>query len=208
MATGVIDYASLKTEIANFTHRTDLTAELDTIIQMAEAVLNRKLRCRQMDISTTLTATGRSVALPADFLEVRNVDINGSPITPLKFLSSEQIELYDRQSSTGKPRSYGIVTSNLILSPTPDQSYVVDLEYYQKLPTLVNGVNTNNWLILGWPDAYLYGALLASVAFTRDDSGVAMWSQAYNAVIEDINRQDSDAQYSGDVMRLRTDCGW
>lgn len=208
MSTGIVDYASLKTEIANFAHRTDLTTELDTIIQLAENVLNRKLRCRQMDITTTLSATTRSTALPADFLQMRDVDIQASPIVPLKFVTPEQMQLYDLQSSTGRPRNYTITAGNLILSPNPDQTYTLDIEYFQKIPTLVNGANTSNWLILGWPDAYLYGCLLASVAFTRDDSGVAMWNQAYNATVEDINRQDDDGQYSGDAMRLRADCGY
>ena len=45
---GIVDYASLKTELGNFLHRTDTTGEYDTLIQLAELEFQRGLRFRQM----------------------------------------------------------------------------------------------------------------------------------------------------------------
>lgn len=208
MSTGIIDYASLKTEIANWMHRTDLTSELDTLIQIAEQKFNRQLRARSMQVITTLSAPTRSTALPADYIQMVNLDISASPLVPLKYVTPEQMELYDLQSSTGRPRNYTIIGSNVILSPNPDQTYTLDLEYFQKIPTLVNGANTNNWLILAWPDAYLYGCLTASLGFIADDARGSSWIGLYDSVIRDINREDDDSQYAGSVMRLRTDVGY
>ena len=42
-------YANLKTEIANYLNRTDLTSYLDTFIDLAEARHARDLRVREME---------------------------------------------------------------------------------------------------------------------------------------------------------------
>ncbi len=56
-------YAELKTTIANWLNRTDLTSEIaEDFIVLAEADFNSKLRIRQMHSQTTITINDITVA--------------------------------------------------------------------------------------------------------------------------------------------------
>lgn len=201
----ITSYATLQTELSNYTHRTDLSAEYDTWIGLVESELNLELRTRQQIIATTLSATTNTVALPADFLQMRNLELATSPIEPLRFVTSEQRDLYDRQASTGKPRLYDIVGSNLILSPTPDQTYTLNIEYYAKIPALPT--NATNWLITNFPHVYLYGCLAQAGAYITDNDRLQTFLQGYETAKMRLNKADDDAVYNSSP-RLRADVGW
>jgi hypothetical protein len=49
-------YAELKTAIANYLNRSDLTSDIDTFIDNVEAELNRRLRTKDMIKRATATA--------------------------------------------------------------------------------------------------------------------------------------------------------
>lgn len=202
---GIIDYASLKTEIQNYLHRTGLSSELDTWITIVESELNLELRTRQQLTSTTLSATTNTVALPADFLQMRNLELATSPISTLKYVTSEQKDLYDLQASTGKPRLYDISGTNLILAPTPDQTYTLNIEYYAKIPTLPS--NTTNWLVVNFPHVYLYGCLQQAAGYITDPDRLQVFFQAYEKGKTQLSRADDDAVYNS-APRLRADVGW
>ena len=62
-------YADLKTNIANYLNRSDLTSEIDIFIDNTEAELNRKLRVKEMIKRATATADGQYLSVPSDWLE-------------------------------------------------------------------------------------------------------------------------------------------
>ena len=66
-------YAELKTQIASFLNRSDLTTEIaDDFIKLAEADFNSKLRVRAMIAQVSITVNAETVALPTDFLQIRD----------------------------------------------------------------------------------------------------------------------------------------
>lgn len=54
----VNDYATLQAAVAAWLARADLTSQIPTFIQLAEADLNRQVRTRQMQTLVTGTASG------------------------------------------------------------------------------------------------------------------------------------------------------
>ena len=204
---GIVDYASLKTSITNWTHRADLATDVDTMIQMVENELNRELRTRAMDTVVVINTTGSNLPLPSDYQQARNVELQGSPVIPLRYVTPEQRDLYDLQTSVGQPRLYTIRGQNLILAPTPDQIYQCNFEYYAQIPTLVGGANTTNWLLNSFPDCYLFGCLVMSLGWAQNPLA-EKWVQMYEKVKSDVNRIDDDSTYAGSVVRLRPDQGW
>ena len=69
-------YALLKTTIANYLNRTDLTSYLGDFITLTESRLNRELRVREMvntDTSTTTVSGTQSYSLPSGFLKATAV---------------------------------------------------------------------------------------------------------------------------------------
>jgi hypothetical protein len=66
---GLSTYSDLKTTIASYLGRSDLTTQIPDFIRLAEDRLRRELRIRQMLKVVTAPPTGgdATVSLPADF---------------------------------------------------------------------------------------------------------------------------------------------
>ena len=84
-------YTNLKTNIANYLARTDLTEQIPMFISLAEKRLNRDLRLRQtLQQSTYAMSSGFTVPTPADFLEMQDIHLDASPVIPLTFQTVSQ----------------------------------------------------------------------------------------------------------------------
>lgn len=199
-------YATLKTSIADFLNRDDLTSVIPTFITLAEAKFNRAIRTRQMIKRATATVDGRFFAMPTDFLEARSFQLNTNPITVLEYVTegygnSLNSNIY---TSSGKPAKFTVVGTQLEVIPAPDSSYDAELTYYSKIAALSDD-NTSNWLLISNPDIYLYGALLQSAPYLKDDARIAVWAQLYTACVDELNVSDQRASVASSlVSRART----
>ena len=70
-------YTTLKSTIADYLARSDLTSQIPDFITLAENRLRRDLRIRQMlkYVTTNTVAGDGTVALPSDFLAMRDLHI-------------------------------------------------------------------------------------------------------------------------------------
>ena len=95
-------YAELKTAVANWLDRSDLTDRVPEFITLAEARIGRKLRVRGVEerATTPLVGSQEYYALPSDFLEARNVQINSNPVQVLTYRTPQQLDK-EYPSSTG-----------------------------------------------------------------------------------------------------------
>jgi len=199
-------YSGLKTTIADYLNRDDLTSVIPSFITLAEAKFNRKLRVRQMVKRATATLDTQYFAFPADFLQAKEFQLNTNPITYLQYVTQNQ---GDYGSSTqyvasGKPQFYTIIGTQIQVIPTPDGSYTGELTYYGKIPVLSDS-NTSNWLLAYAPDLYLYGALLEASPYLKDDERLAVWSSLYSNSIGDIEIADQRASVaSTPIVRARS----
>ena len=90
-------YSELKTNIANYLNRSDLTDQMDMFIDNVEGELNRKVRTKEMIKRANATADCQYLSLPTDWLEVINVEITSNDFKPLFQQSLESLDVY-RQS--------------------------------------------------------------------------------------------------------------
>ena len=74
--------------------------------------------------------------------------------------------------------------------------------YYAKIASLSDS-NTTNWLLAKHPDIYLYGALIQSAPYLKDDERVATWMSLYERMLEDMEKADERALFSGAVIKVR-----
>ena len=81
-------YTSLKTAIANWLNRSDLTNEIaDDFIKLTEADFNSKLRIRQMEQIDTVTINAETVTVPTGFISVRSFYKLSGYKYPLEYLT-------------------------------------------------------------------------------------------------------------------------
>ena len=202
-------YSELKTNIANYLNRSDLTDQMDMFIDNVEGELNRKVRTKEMIKRANATADSQYLSLPTDWLEVINVEITSNDFEPLFQQSLESLDVY-RQSinnKTGQPIYFAIMDEALELAPTPEQSYTLQLTYYEKIPALSDS-NTSNFVSLNHPDVYLYGALKHASIYLMEDERVAMFTQLFEKALEEIKMEQEKAEFSkGSLMQRRRSYG-
>lgn len=191
-------YAELKTSIASWLNRRDLTAIIPDFISLAEGDFNRKLRTRQNFQRSYTTLAERFTLLPTDFLEMKNLQLNTEFTDPMAFRSQAQLDANRRSTyiSPGKPVEYTISGDSIEASPTPDTTYEIEMAYYKRVPAL-SVTNTTNWVLERHPDLYLYGALLHSAPYVKEDDRVALWSNAYSEVLSRIQMEELHSSFSG-----------
>jgi len=192
------NYSDLKTTVANYLGRSDLTAQIPTFISLAEIRLARQLRLRQMlkAVSSTTTAGDGTVGLPSDFLSVRDFYVDVSPRQPLSYLSPSAFTRDARPHESGKPIFYTQRGLEFELAPQPDTAYVVVMLYYAK-PTALSDANTSNVFMANCPDALLYAALLEAEPYIMNDARLATWTQLYSSAITSLAESDNSSEYAG-----------
>ena len=198
-------YTELKSAVADWLNRDDLTAVIPTFISLAEAGMERVLRTRNMLVRSSAPIDTQYSQVPADFLEVRTIKLLTSPVAPLNFQTKEVMDQLDsgRYGASGKPTDFTIAGEQIRVSPVPDGVYTAELDYYAKLNKLSDSVSTN-WILESSPDAYLYGALMQAAPYLKDDERTAVWSGLYVAAIDAIQKADERSATSGGAIKIRT----
>lgn len=185
------------------------TARIPSFIQMAEAKFNRALFVRQMEQRSTTTVTSGTtdcefILLPADFQSMRRVrlsSVTGKPC--LEFKSGTQMDEYRYSTSdvTDRPRYFTIFGSELELAPTPDTDYTIEMIYRQNIPSL--SANSTNWLLALAPDAYLYGALLESSPYIKEDERIQTWALGLQTALDALNNLGLTSTFNAGPMTVR-----
>ena len=198
----ITTYSELQSAVGDFLNRQDLTTVIPTFIALAEADFNRSIRHRSMLTRATATIDAQFTALPTDFLEAKNIQLNSTPITVLRYVTMEHADLVRQADPTGQPRYYTIVGDTLECVPVADASYTAELTYYKKIAALAND-NTSNWLLSYHPDVYLYGTLMQSAPYLKDDQRIPVWGSLYRQYLADVNASSDKAEFSGGALFMR-----
>lgn len=198
------NYSALQTTIANYLGRTDLTSQIPTFIQLAETRLARQLRTRLMLKSATATMTGgdNRVAVPTDFMELRDLHIQGNPRIPVTYLSPSNFTRNARAEESGRPVFYTVLQTEFEFAPIPDDAYVLEILYYAK-PQLLSGSNASNVFLANYPDALLYGSLMEAEPYLINDARVQLWASMYDRAVTNINDSDENSEYSGVPLTMK-----
>lgn len=200
----ITTYAELQTAVGDFLNRSDLTSVIPTFIDLAEADMQRRVRSYRMEARTTLTLNAQYVDLPADWVETVRIRTTGSEGAALALMDPATMARL-RQSSAdtaGRPLYYTVSAGQLELFPTPDDSYSADLLYISKIPALADD-QTTNWVLTNFPDAYLYGALIHSAPYLKEDERLVTWAAMHKAAIDAMNSESDAAKSSGRGLRMK-----
>ena len=201
-------YSGLKTSIANWLNRSDLTSEIEDFIVLAEKDFNSKLRIRQMISSdNTFSINAEKVDLPTGFLQVRDFFIvNGGTKYALQYITPAQMDQIKGSSTSGQPSTYTIIGEKFRFAPTPASTYTGTLNFYKEFDPLSDS-NTTNYILSNHPAIYLYGSLYHSANFLGgvEPRQVQQWQQMYATALERLERNDREDQYGNAPLQQRSD---
>lgn len=196
-------YSDLQTAMADWLVRTDLTARIPDFILLCEAELNRRLEERRNTTYTSFTISSEFMALPSDYAgEAAFYLTSTTPDSRLTFVDADTAGrfLEENYTAPAQPRLFSIIGSYFQFIPAPDTTYTARLVYQQSIPPLAS--NATNWVLQNHPDAYLYGSLIHSAPFLKDDTRVVTWSGLYERAMQSIEINDSTARF-GDKLNAK-----
>lgn len=198
-------FANLQLAVADWLNRTDLTSQIPDFISLAEAEMKRRIRRSTTRASLTISTDGTN--LPADCAELTSVYLVSALPTmdvPFRLGTPEMVaERRARQADVpGRPDTGAIVAGQLLVAPTPDQTYTAEIIYRTQL-TALSVSNTTNAILSEAPDAYLYGTLLQAEPYLEHDERLPMWQSKFDAAIEQLNTVRQMEEYGASLRAVR-----
>ena len=187
----ITNYTDLQSTIADYLARTDLTTQIPLFIQLAENRLRRDLRIRPMlkVVTTTTTAGDATVALPSDFLEMRDIHIESTPIQTIVYQNPSNFYRNTRATESGMPKFYTAMGSEFQFSPIPDSAYTLKMVYYAS-PTYLGTSNSSNVFLANCQDLLLYAALGEAEPYLMNDARIQTWASLYDRGLVSLTTSD------------------
>ena len=208
-----MNYAALVTAISDYTENTFPTADMNTFITQAEQRIYNTVQFPSLrkNMTGTITANNKYLSTPNDFLSSYSlavIDAAGA----YSYLLNKDVnfirEAYPTPTDTAIPKYYALfgptVTNSiistelsLILGPTPDATYVVELHYYYYPESIVTASTT--WLGDNFDTVLLYGSLVEAITYMKGEADmVALYDGKYKEALmlakrlgDGLERQDA-----------------
>jgi len=208
-----MNYAALVVAISDYTENTFPTADMNTFITQAEQRIYNTVQFPSLrkNVTGTVTANNKYLSCPEDFLSPYSlavIDATGA----YEYLLNKDVnfirQAYPQPTDTAIPRYYalfgptvsGSTISNelsLILGPTPDATYAVELHYYYYPASITTATTT--WLGDNFDTVLLYGALVEAYTYMKGEADmVALYTGRYQEALalakrlgDGLEKQDS-----------------
>ena len=175
----ISSYSTLKTAVADWLVRADLTTYIPYFVEAAEERIYRELKVRQMETALSTAISSGVIAQPSGFRGFKSVQVSASPRVVLSPTDLDSLmRQYPTRSSDGTPQVYAINGANVEFGPYPDSTYTIVGTYYKKLDVLSDS-NTSNWLITDAPYMLLWASLVEAHPFIKDDARIPLWENKY-----------------------------
>lgn len=205
------NYGTLKTAIANWLGRQDLTDRLPEFVALGIATCNAVVRSsRGVSYDTiTLNQGDRYVTAPTTMLEPVFLTNNTDEDKPLEQVSIQQLGATRRNmTSQGAPAFYAISGRRIEVCPTPSAQVTLELTHYAELGALSADSDTN-WLLTYRPDILLYACLMHAWVYLKDEQKVAlsqnMVVQQLQAALEQQRTIQFDSKEAGPTLSAPRD---
>lgn len=195
-------YATLKTSVAAWLMRADLTDVIPDFIALAEADMfsRLRLRCMLTRATTTLGSDGYE-ELPLDFLQMwrlklDEVELEFSPHTLMASFAEDW---------AGSPQKYYCITGEQLqlAPPSGGSPALLEMAYYAK-PDALSDTITSNRILEASPGVYLFGSLVQSAPYLGDDQRIQTWKMLYDDAVKVLQDADDAAEFSAGPLVIRS----
>jgi hypothetical protein len=164
--------------------------QIDTFIKQAEQRIYNTVQLPALRKSVTgnCTINNKYLAMPSDWLAMFSLAIIRADQTQ-DYLLNKDVEfirsMFPDPTDKGEPTHYAIFDNNtMILGPTPDASYNMEMHYYGYPTSIVDAVSGTTWLGDNFDSALLYGSLLEAYTFMKGEADViAVYKSRYDEAL-------------------------
>jgi len=205
LVSNVRDYAEVGSEV--------LTDSLiNTFIVNVENKIQRELDLdafRKFQFSS-FTIGSPFITVPNDFAFERGVQIKDQITKDRTWLEQRDTTFIDEynvdRSDTGTPKYYANWDQNtLIVAPTPDAAYEIEL-WYNKTPDRLSSTNTTTYLSNNAPEVLIYGTVVEAFSYLKNPTYVQLYDQKYAQAMQflaqtQMGRKRRD-EYADGVLRI------
>jgi hypothetical protein len=164
--------------------------------------------------TANLITSDRFISRPAGLLIVRSaqiIDSDGSSQPNnrdfLQYRDTSFMSEFNPTEATGVPKYYSLWDEqNIVVAPTPDATYTIQLNYILKDPGL-SATNTTTYLSQNFPNGLLYACLVEAYGFLKGPIDMLqLYDKKYNEAvkgfsIEQMGRRRRD-DYQAGVPRI------
>lgn len=206
-----MNYTELKANVEDICEQTFTADQHAMFAEQAEQKIYTSvdLPALRKNQTGTLTSGNKYLTMPTGMLYVYSLAvIDGSG--DYEYLLNKDVnfirEAYPGPSSTGQPKHYAIFDqTSLIVGPTPDTGYSVEMHFSYYPESIVTAGTT--WLGDEFDSALLNGALVEAIRFQKGEPDmVALYEKLYVQALTLLIRMGdgklrSDAYRSGQVRR-------
>jgi hypothetical protein len=205
-----MNWGELKSAVAAWSKRSDLTAVLPVFLDLAEQRIYNGQELgggssipplRLSNMMTTISPfTGTT--LPADFIEAKRVSwfLDGTVKRTLDFLPLERMSSSEGQQ--GRPAYFSIKGNSIVYAPTFTNN--VELVYFAKFTTPSADGDTN-WLLSNASAVYLWAMCIEAALWMHDDAMASRASAAFSGAMNALQAQDDGNKHSGAQLRMTSD---
>ncbi len=181
-----MSYSTFKAEIINRSHRSDLSTVVATLIENAESYLFRELSLIELEDEVTGTTTNSVIALPADFVAVQRLEVNGRTLD------------YGNKGGDGEtvayPIEYTVETGGIKITEPVADGTAYTLYYTAKLSAL-SDANTTNWLLENGKDLYIAAVMAEVGRYTKNANLTAENVAVIPSLIESVRSYSQRKKY-------------
>jgi len=208
-----VTYSDFLTQVRNYTEVSN-TVLTDQIIQdfIRSVELDVAGKVDYDDLrkysTSTFTAGNRAVSLPADLTIIRSVQvIDGSTRTYLEKRDTSFISEYNNNAAQGLPKYWANWDDfNLIVAPTPDSAYTIQINFIKDPPQFTS---TNNTFLSTYQESMLlHGVLAEAFRYLKGPMDMyKLYNDKYNEEVQNFALQQMGrrrrAEYDDGVPRIK-----
>lgn len=203
-----MNYATLLTTVQQYVenYETSFVDSIPTFVQLAEERIynSMQLPATRTNVTGSLTSGNKYLTLPPDWLSTFSVAVIDGTTGQQSYLLNKDVdfirEAFPYPATTGQPTHYAIFDQNtLIVGPTPDASYGIELHYYAYPQSIVTA--GTSWLGDNFESVLLYGTLReAYVNMKGEDSLQQKYEALYQEALSSL-KQLADGKNRRDTYR-------
>ena len=193
-----MNYGELKTNIAAWIHKTNLTDTIPIFIEMARSRICHDLESMHIEKRVTATLTTEYTNIPTDLVDFRSIKINNQKIN---YWTEDQIVQRGYNSATGVEAIYTIVANQIRVIGAPSAAELQMV--YRYIPVAMSLDADQDVILANYPQLYIYAAELEYLNWSENEDRAAKVVNYYSDAIEQINNAASKAKYPSGALAVR-----